>query len=167
VFDWSGIYIRTETDAPIGLAPAGLAAFNLAMGFGRLSADGIAERLGSAAVGRAGALIAVAGLGTALTLGTPGGAIAGFAVTGVGLAAIFPLALRAAGHEPALAGPAVAAVSSVGYAGLLTGPPAIGLLAEVLGLGGALACVCALLLVAGALAGQLSTGRAMLRADSH
>ena len=167
VFDWSGIYIRTETDAPVGLAPAGLAAFNLAMGFGRLSADGIAERLGSAAVGRAGALIAVAGLGTALTLGTPGGAIAGFAVTGIGLAAIFPLALRAAGQEPALAGPAVAAVSSVGYAGLLTGPPAIGLLAEVLGLGGALACVCALLLVAGALAGQLSTGRAILRADSH
>jgi hypothetical protein len=47
-------------------------------------------------------------------------------------------------------------VSSVGYAGFLTGPPAIGLLAELFGLGGALACVCGLLVVAAALAGRLS-----------
>jgi hypothetical protein len=47
-------------------------------------------------------------------------------------------------------------VSSVGYAGFLTGPPAIGLLAELFGLGGALACVCGLLVIAAALAGQLS-----------
>lgn len=157
VFDWSGIFIRRETDAAVGLAPAGLAAFNLAMGFGRLSADGLAERVGASALGRAGALTAAAGLGTALILGSAAGAIAGFAVMGVGLAAVFPLALRAAGYDPAIAGPAVAAVSSVGYAGLLTGPPAIGMLAEVLGLGGALACVCALLGVAAALAGHLST----------
>jgi hypothetical protein len=80
-------------------------------------------------------------------------------VMGVGLAAVFPLALRAAGYDPAISGPAVAAVSSVGYAGLLTGPPVIGLLAESIGLTGALACVCGLLMVAAALAGQLSTTR--------
>jgi hypothetical protein len=78
---------------------------------------------------------------------------------GAGLAAVFPLALRAAGYDPSISGPAVAAVSSVGYAGLLTGPPLIGLLAGGLGLGGALACVCGLLVVAAALAGQLSAGR--------
>jgi hypothetical protein len=50
-------------------------------------------------------------------------------------------------------------VSSVGYAGLLTGPPVIGVLAEGLGLAGALACVCALLVVAAVLARQLSTSR--------
>ena len=156
VFDWSGIFIRRETGAAIGLASAGLAAFNLAMGFGRLTADGAAERLGSPALGRAGALLAAAGLGMALLLGSAAGAIAGFAVMGLGLASVFPLALRAAGYDPAISGPAVAAVSSVGYAGFLTGPPAIGLLAELFGLGGALACVCGLLVVAAALAGQLS-----------
>ncbi len=92
----------------------------------------------------------------ALLLGSAAGAIAGFAVMGLGLASVFPLALRAAGYDPAISGPAVAAVSSVGYAGFLTGPPAIGLLAELFGLGGALACVCGLLVVAAALAGQLS-----------
>jgi predicted MFS family arabinose efflux permease len=157
VFDWSGIYIRTETDAAIGLAPAGLAAFNLAMGFGRLTADRVAERVGSAALGRAGALVAAAGLGGALLLGNAAGAIAGFAVMGAGLAAVFPLAVRAAGYDPTISGPAVAAVSSLGYVGFLTGPPAIGGLAELLGLGGALGCVCALLVLAAALAGRLST----------
>jgi predicted MFS family arabinose efflux permease len=156
VFDWSGIFIRRETGAAIGLASAGLAAFNLAMGFGRLTADGAAERLGSPTLGRAGALLAAAGLGMALLLGSAAGAIAGFAVMGLGLASVFPLALRAAGYDPAISGPAVAAVSSVGYAGFLTGPPAIGLLAELFGLGGALACVCGLLVVAAALAGRLS-----------
>jgi predicted MFS family arabinose efflux permease len=157
VFDWSGIYIRTETDAAVGLAPAGLAAFNLAMGFGRLTADGVTERVGSAGVGRAGALMAAAGLGVAVLVASPAGSIAGFAVMGVGLAAVFPLAVRAAGYDPAISGPAVAAVSSFGYVGFLTGPPAIGLLAEALGLGGALACICGLLVLAAALASQLST----------
>jgi predicted MFS family arabinose efflux permease len=156
VFDWSGIFIRRDTGAAIGLASVGLAAFNLAMGFGRLTADGAAERLGSPTLGRAGALLAAAGLGMALLLDSAAGAIAGFAVMGLGLASVFPLALRAAGYDPAISGPAVAAVSSVGYAGFLTGPPAIGLLAELFGLGGALACVCGLLVVAAALAGQLS-----------
>jgi MFS family permease len=156
VFDWSGIFIRRETHAAIGLASVGLAAFNLAMGCGRLTADRAAERVGSPALGRAGALLAAAGLGAALALGTPAGAIAGFAVMGLGLASVFPLAVRAAGYDAAVSGPAVAAVSTLGYAGFLTGPPAIGLLAELIGLRGALAFVCGLLLVAAALAGHLS-----------
>ena len=157
VFDWSGIYMRREIGAAAGLAPVGLAAFNLAMGFGRLSADGVSARVGSSTLGRVGALLAAAGLGAALILGSAAGAIVGFAAMGIGLAAVFPLALRAAGYDPSISGPAVAAVSSVGYAGLLSGPPVIGLLAEALGLAGALACVCALLVLAAALAGHLST----------
>jgi hypothetical protein len=127
------------------------------MGFGRLSADSVAERVGSTELGRAGALLAAVGLGGAVAVAAPFGSILCFAVMGAGLAAVFPLAVRAAGYDPAISGPAVAAVSSVGYVGFLTGPPAIGLLAEALGLGGALACVSGLLVVAAVLASQLST----------
>jgi predicted MFS family arabinose efflux permease len=155
MFDWSGIYLRREADVAAGLAPAGLAAFNLAMGFGRLGADRLAEWLGSATVGRGGALLAALGLETALVTGSPAGGILGFTVMGIGLAPVFPLALRSAGYDPALAGPAVAAVSTLGYAGFLVGPPAIGALAELIGLPGALACVGALLGLAAALAGRL------------
>jgi MFS family permease len=156
VFDWSGILLSREMGASAGLAPAGLAAFNLAMGFGRLGADGVSERLGAAAVGRAGALLAAVGLGAALAIGSTGAAIVGFAVMGLGVAALFPLALRAAGYDPYLAGPAVAAVSTLGYAGFLTGPPTIGFLAEAFGLANALVLLCALLALVSALAGHLT-----------
>ena len=159
VFDWSGIFMRREAGAALGLAPVALAAFNLAMGFGRLSADPLAERADSVRLGRGGALLAAAGLAAALIVASPAGSIAGFAVMGCGLAALFPLALRAAGYDASISGPAVAAVSSVGYTGFLTGPPAIGLLASGIGLPGALACVCGLLVLAAALAGQLSAER--------
>src|SRR4051812_40802612 len=101
VFDWSGIFMRREAGAALGLAPVALAAFNLALGFGRLSADPLAERAGSVRLGQAGALIAAAGLGAALLVSAPAGSIAGFAVMGGGLAALFPLAVRAAGYDPA------------------------------------------------------------------
>ena len=155
VFDWSAIFMRREADASGALAPAAFAAFSLAMGLGRLSADRSAERFGSAALARAGAIAAAAGLAIALVTQVPAGGIAGFAVMGLGLAAVFPLSLRAAGEDPELAGPALAAVSTVGYTGFLAGPPAIGLLAEVLGLAGALACVCGLLVLAASVAAHL------------
>ena len=155
VFDWSAIFMRREADASSALAPTAFAAFSLAMALGRLSADRSAERFGSAAVARAGALAAAAGLAIALVTQAPAGGIAGFAVMGLGLASVFPLSLRAAGEDPELAGPALAAVSTVGYTGFLAGPPAIGLLAEVLGLAGALACVCGLLALAASVAPHL------------
>jgi MFS family permease len=126
------------------------------MGFGRLGADRLAARFGSGAVGRGGALIAALGLETAVASGSPAGGILGFAVMGLGLAPVFPLALRAAGYDPAMAGPAVAAVSTLGYAGFLVGPPTIGALAELIGLAGALACIGGLLAVAAAFAGGLT-----------
>jgi predicted MFS family arabinose efflux permease len=159
VFDWSGIFMRREAGAALGLAPVALAAFNLAMGFGRLSADPLAERAGSVRLGRSGALVAAAGLAVALIVASPAASIAGFAVMGGGLAAVFPLALRAAGSDASISGPAVAAVSSVGYTGFLTGPPVIGLLASGIGLPGALACVCGLLVLAAVFAGQLAAAR--------
>jgi MFS family permease len=154
-FDWSAIFMRREADAAAALAPAAFATFSLTMAVGRLSADRAADRFGAAAVARAGALAGAAGLGVAVITQAPAGGMAGFAVMGLGLAAVFPLSLRAAGEDPELAGPALAAVSTVGYTGFLAGPPAIGLLAEALGLAGALACVCGLLVLAAPVAAHL------------
>jgi MFS family permease len=152
VYDWSGVYLANEADAPAGVAPLGLAVFSLAMGLGRLGGDAVAERLGSASAVRSGALLGAAGLGLALARPVPGVAIAGFALMGIGLSAVFPLALRAAGIHGDGAGAALAAVSTVGYVGFLAGPPVIGVLAELGGLRAALALVCALCLVAAATA---------------
>jgi hypothetical protein len=148
VYDWSGVYLSDEAGAAAGLAPLGLTASSLTMGLGRLVGDRVAEAIGASTAVGGGALIAALGLGLALALPTPAPAIAGFAVMGAGLSVVFPLTLRAAGIHGDAAAPALAAVSTVGYAGFLAGPPLIGVLAEVSSLQAALALVCALCLVA-------------------
>ncbi len=160
VFDWSGIFMTSEADASPGVAPLGLAAFSLAMGVGRLAGDRATERLGAVRLARGGGVLAAAGLGVALLVARPGPAIAGFVVMGLGLATIVPLVFRAAGAGGATAGPALAAVSTPGYTGFLVGPPLIGLLAELVGLRGALVAVCAtcgaVVVLAGRVQGQRS-----------
>ena len=153
VNDWAAVYLDHELGAGGATAAAGLAVFSLAMGFGRLFGDRLSERLGAVRLARGGASLAAAGLATALIAGTPGAALAGFACAGVGLAALFPLALRAGAAHGESEGPSVAAVSSFGYLGLLSGPPAIGGLAELAGLRAALVlvvCLCALAALLGA-----------------
>lgn len=152
VFDWSSVYLATETEASPGVAPLGLASFSLAMGVGRLAADRAAAHAGPDAVVRTGALLGALGMGLTLAWAAPVAGVTGFALMGLGLSAVFPLTLRASGFQGQAPGPALAAVSTVGYAGFLTGPPVIGLLAGTTGLRGALVLVCVLCLVAAALA---------------
>ena len=154
-FDWSGVYMATEAGASAGIAPLGLAAFCLTMGIGRLSADHAAERAGAPRVAAGGAVLAAVGLGLGLAVAVPAVALLGFALMGLGLSAVFPLALRASGLAESSPGPAVAAVSTVGYGGFLLGPPLIGVLAGGTGLRGALLAACVLCLVAAGLAGHV------------
>lgn len=160
VFDWSGIYLATETSAAAGVAPLGLAVFALCMGLGRLAGDRVAAHIGSSTTARGGALFAATGLGLALVSAAPATAIAGFALMGLGLSAVFPLTLRASGTHGPTPGPALAAVSTLGYAGFLAGPPVIGLVADATGeLRLALTLVCALCVVAASLATHVDERR--------
>lgn len=152
VNDWVAVYLEDDLDASEGLAAGGLAAFSLTMGIGRLAGDRLTEALGPARLARAGAGFAAAGMAIALAGAAPAIAIAGFAAMGVGLAALFPLALRAAAQRSEPAGPAVAAVSAMGYCGFLAGPPAVGGLSEALGLRAGLGLVALLCVTAAALA---------------
>jgi hypothetical protein len=87
-------------------------------------------------------------MGAALAASEPAPAIGGFALMGLGLSVVFPLALRAAGMQGEGAGPDLAAVSTVGYVGFLAGPPLIGALADASSLRAALSLVVGLCLVA-------------------
>ena len=71
------------------------------------------------------------------------------------MGAIVPIALRAGGSQPGIsAGFGIAAVSTMGYAGLLSGPPIIGTVAGLVGLRAALAMVVALLILLATTAGR-------------
>jgi hypothetical protein len=132
---WSGVYLRDNLDAPRAYAAAGFAGFSLAMAAGRMAGDRIAVRYGPVCLVRGGGLLTSAGLAAALCTHSPGGAVIGFAACGAGLSCTVPQFLSAAGRvDPERPGAGIARVASLGYFGLVGGPPLIGGCASVAGL---------------------------------
>lgn len=147
--DWTAVYLARELDAGPGTAAAGLAAFSLAMGTGRLAGDPLAERLGARRLARGGLLVAGAGFAAAAFAPGTGSAILSLVLLGLGLAAVFPLCLRAAtGQGDVAPSAALAAVTTLGYVGFLIGPPLVGLLAEAASLRASLLAIAGLCLAA-------------------
>jgi MFS family permease len=137
--DWGALHLRDNLHTSVGLAAAGYASFSAAMVIGRLSGTWMLSRAGRTFVLAGGALLAAAGMLLAALVPVLAIAIVGFVLVGLGLANLFPAAIGQAG---ALTGPSgVAVASTIGYFGLLAGPPAIGFLAERTGLPAALTTV--------------------------
>ena len=147
--DWSAVYLHEDLGASPALAGAGFAAFSLAMAVGRFSGDHLAARLGPVRLLRLSGGLAAVGLAAALVVGRPAVAIVGAGLVGLGLANSVPVLFGAAGRMPGIApGAALAAVATTGYGGFLAGPPALGLVADAVGLPAALGLValaCALI----------------------
>jgi len=144
VTDWGSLHLRETLDATPALAAWGFAAFSLAMGSARLAGRRLVVRFDDAPVLVWGAALGAAGMLMAALASTTAIAISGFLLAGLGVANVFPLAIGRAGL---LAGtPGVARASTVGYTGLLGGPPLIGMLAEAWGLRAALVAVAGLVL---------------------
>jgi MFS family permease len=155
--DWSGVYIKDELGTGPGVAALGFTAFSVTMTLGRLFGDRLVIRFGSARLVRTGALVAAVGFGTALAVSAPPAALVGFACLGAGMSSVIPIVFRAAGRTPGIAsGVALSAVTSVGYLGFVAGPPAIGGIAELVGLPTALGVLVALAAGVAALAGTTS-----------
>ncbi|MFB7369413.1 MFS transporter [Streptomyces sp. NPDC056222] len=126
--DWGALHLEQDLHAHPGVAAAGYSLFALTMTAGRLSGTALLERLGQTRTLVAGGATAAAGMVLGALAPSVWAALLGFAVTGLGLANIFPVAVARAG---ALAGPSgVAAASTLGYGGMLLGPPSIGFLAD-------------------------------------
>jgi len=158
--DWGGVFVKDSLAGTAQEAAITLAAFAAAMAIARLAGDHLAARWGSARVVSWGGALAAVGLGAAIIVGNPIAAIAGFALMGMGLAAVVPTVFRAGGSQPGISSAVgIAAVSTMGYAGGLAGPPLIGSVAGITGLRIALAGVAVLLLFL-ALAGPRALGAA-------
>jgi MFS family permease len=140
VADWSGVYLRDGIGASLTFAPAGFAAFSLAMTLCRFAGDGVVRRLGRTRTLVLGGLVAA--IGFALAVGTTSALVTalGFGLVGLGLANAVPV-FFSAGSEAGGVAPSVgvAMVATLGYAGFLLGPPAIGFYADWMGLRAALA----------------------------
>ena len=99
---------------------------------------------------------AAAGLGLVTAVPLWPVTLLGYALVGAGCANIVPVLFTAAGRQAAVpAALAIPAVTTLGYAGVLAGPAAIGLLAHATSLTLAFLAVAALLLAVVAGAGRL------------
>jgi hypothetical protein len=130
--DWSAKLVRDDLAGTAALGAIAYAVFSVAMGTGRLLADRLWTRWGADGLLRRSGALAALGFATGLGAGTVESALAGFAALGLGLGGVLPTLFRAGADQPGVAtGPALAAVSSVGYLGFLAGPPIIGALAQL------------------------------------
>jgi len=146
--DWSAVYMTQELGTSAALGALAFAAFAVTMAIARFAADPLRTRLGNVTLVRGGSLIAAAGLGAALLIHEPAAGVAGFALLGLGLAPVVPIAFSAAGDLDARAtGRLVGRVATIGYVGTVAGPITIGWLAEATSLRTALGLVVLLALV--------------------
>jgi hypothetical protein len=129
-YNWSVVHLRSTYHASPALAAGAFAAVALTLALGRLGSDRLIAALGRARVVRAAGLTTAAGAAMAIAAPTARVSIAGWALFGLGLAAIAPTVLGAAARIGAAPAPvAIAGVTTIGYLGSFTGPPLVGVLA--------------------------------------
>lgn len=157
--DWSAVFMQRIIHLSEAQAALGYAAFSATMVLTRLSGGVLVQWFGPVAVTRASGLIACLGLAMVIFAGGLVSALLGFALIGVGYAAVMPLAFSRAANDPDIApGPAIASVATVGYGGMLLGPPVVGFVAEITNLQISFAMLGALALLAAILAPAMRIG---------
>lgn len=143
IADWSGVFLREHFHATDGLAPLALSAFSVMMLTSRMAGDRLKARYGAKQLVSSGAALGAAGLFFAVLSPNALFALGGFAVAGLGLSLVFPFVFSAAGAQ----GPAaLAGVASMAYTGSLMGPPAIGAVAQSMGMQAAISWIAMLAL---------------------
>ena len=140
--DWSATYLAQSVRTTAAVAGLGYAMFAFAMATSRTLGDRLNHRFGPVALVRAGGVLAACGLTGALVANSVPVALVGFAAMGAGVGVQVPLLFRAGGSTPGMSpSTGVAAVSTIGWLGVLAGPPVIGLAAGAVGLRAALGIV--------------------------
>jgi MFS family permease len=135
IVDWSAIYLQTVAGASLEAAVTGFAAFSLAMTVCRFMGDFVVRHLGRVRTLQLGGLLSAFGLALAMLLPHPLPASIGFALVGIGLANTVPVLFSTAGQMKDLPpSMGVAMVATLGYGGLLLGPPLIGFGGEIFSL---------------------------------
>ena len=131
VLDWSALFLVSVRGFDPAAAGYGYAVFAVAMTTGRLFGDRILTALGGFRVLTIGGIVAAAGFLLLVAIPSPAAALAGFLLVGAGASNVVPVLFTTAGRQtempPSLA---IAAVTTLGYAGILAGPALIGFVAQ-------------------------------------
>lgn len=133
--DWSAIFLRMVAEVTNAQAALGFAAFSITMVATRLAGGFVVQRLGPVTTTRLSGTTALIGLAVVIGAETFTLALLGFALIGLGYAIVMPLVFSRAANDPSMRpGPAIASVATLGYGGMLLGPPIVGFIAQISGL---------------------------------
>jgi len=144
---WSSVFLDSTLHASAAVVPLAYAFYQGASLVARLAGDAVIRRIGRATVLVTATLGAVAGLAVVVVSTTPLMAIAGFAMTGLGLGVVVPVSFSAAGDlAPEHTEEIVARLNLFNYAGMLVGSAATGIVADATSLRVAIAIPAVMLL---------------------
>jgi predicted MFS family arabinose efflux permease len=131
MLDWSAVFLTSARGADPAYAGLGYAVFSLTMTIGRLIGDRVVERCGGRAVIVAGGCCAALGFATATAAPLWYTTLLGFGLIGIGCANVVPVLYTSVGRQTVVPEHvAVSAITTLGYAGILAGPAAIGFAAR-------------------------------------
>lgn len=131
VLDWGALYLRSELGASTAMSGFAFAAFSATMAIMRFAGDHVRDRFGAVRTFRVCTVTALVGLIIAGLAPTALVAIIGFAIAGIGISNMVPIAFSAAGNMPGLAsGIGLSVATFMGYSGMLFAPSIIGFVAE-------------------------------------
>ncbi len=146
--DWSGTYLSLDMGVDEGTAGIGVTIFTGCMAGARLIGDRLTQIIGTGRLVAGGSAMGAVGLVLVLGPQWLPLAMVGYALLGLGLAGVVPSYFRAGGNQPGVpSSVGIAAVSTMGYAGGLIGPPVIGAVGGAYSLRVALLILLALMIV--------------------
>ena len=131
MLDWCGVFLTEYRGMPSAQSGFGFASFALAMTAGRLTGDAIVNKLGPRVTIAGGGTLAVLGILISTLMPAWEFALAGYALVGLGCSNIVPVLFSAVGRQKTMPqSVAVPAITTLGYAGVLSGPAGIGFIAH-------------------------------------
>ena len=132
VLDWAAIMMHERFLLDAGVAALAFGFYQAGMAASRFGGDWLRLQFGSVNVVVVSALLAAIGTGVALVAPTSWLTFLAFIVGGVGIGNVAPMLFAGGARlEPDAPGRGIAAVTSMGYAGFLVGPPLIGFVAQL------------------------------------
>ena len=158
--DWSGVFMTTEKGIDISQSGLGLTLFTASAFLARLPGDSLTMHFGPRRLLALSLPVAFAGfLGILLISGGPL-LFASYILIGVGCANTVPIFYSSLGTQKDMpVADAVAAVSPIGYAGILLAPAVLGFIGRAFSLTASFALVTALLVIMSIMAMRLLRGK--------
>lgn len=128
--DWAAVYLTGVAGAAPAVGAAAYGGFAATMAVTRIAGDAVVNRFGAVATVRAGGATATLGAVVVAVARDQVPAIVGFALIGLGVAVVVPLAFAAAGKAKPRPAQQIAGVATIAYGAGMVAPATIGGIAQ-------------------------------------